>query len=294
MKRVITAALVAIFAVIAAQGHLLYKVSGGGLERPSYIFGTHHFATLSILDSIPSVMKSLEEVERVCGEIDMLSDSQLALAMKMQPYMTAPADSTIDRLLPPEQLADLAGKFEAKTGMKLEMMYPLRPIVPQTIILALDAQRLTGRSMTDPQLDTYLQEQGKKLGKSNAGLETVEQQAEILYCGKPISSQLDDLIEMLNTDEDQAALLAELTDAYMTQDLERMTVLSDKELKDADDVAYMKRLLQRRNADWLSKMPAMMAGCPTLFVVGALHLPGGDGILEGLRKSGFTVTPIEK
>ena len=294
MKRVITAALVAIFAVIAAQGHLLYKVSGGGLERPSYIFGTHHFATLSILDSIPSVMKSLEEVERVCGEIDMLSDSQLALAMKMQPYMTAPADSTIDRLLPPEQLADLAGKFEAKTGMKLEMMYPLRPIVPQTIILALDAQRLTGRSMTDPQLDTYLQEQGKKLGKSNAGLETVEQQAEILYCGKPISSQLDDLIEMLNTDEDQAALLAELTDAYMTQDLERMTVLSDKELKDADDVAYMKRLLQRRNADWLSKMPAMMAGSPTLFVVGALHLPGGDGILEGLRKSGFTVTPIAK
>lgn len=294
MKRVITAALVAIFAVIAAQGHLLYKVSGGGLERPSYIFGTHHFATLSILDSIPSVMKSLEEVERVCGEIDMLSDSQLALAMKMQPYMTAPADSTIDRLLPPEQLADLAGKFEAKTGMKLEMMYPLRPIVPQTIILALDAQRLTGRSMTDPQLDTYLQEQGKKLGKSNAGLETVEQQAEILYCGKPISSQLDDLIEMLNTDEDQAALLAELTDAYMTQDLERMTVLSDKELKDADDVAYMKRLLQRRNADWLSKMPAMMAGSPTLFVVGALHLPGEDGILEGLRKSGFTVTPIAK
>lgn len=48
-------------------------------------------------------------------------------------------------------------------------------------------------------------------------------------------------------------------------------------------------LIYNRNADWLRLMPAIMQARPTLFVVGAGHLPGDRGVLEGLRKMGYKV-----
>ena len=37
---------------LSANAQLLWKVSGKGLEKPSYIFGTYHLSPLSIKDSI--------------------------------------------------------------------------------------------------------------------------------------------------------------------------------------------------------------------------------------------------
>lgn len=37
---------------LGAQAQLLWKVSGNGLDRPSYVIGTHHLAPLSVKDSI--------------------------------------------------------------------------------------------------------------------------------------------------------------------------------------------------------------------------------------------------
>ena len=51
-------------------------------------------------------------------------------------------------------------------------------------------------------------------------------------------------------------------------------------------------LLYARNADWTEKIPAIIADTPTLFVVGAAHLPGERGVLKLLKKKGYTVEPL--
>ena len=53
------------------------------------------------------------------------------------------------------------------------------------------------------------------------------------------------------------------------------------------------RLIYNRNRKWLAEMPMMMKQNPTFFVVGAGHLVGDEGVLEGLRKAGYTVTGVE-
>lgn len=48
---------------LGVRAQLLWKVSGNGLEKPSYIMGTHHLAPLSITDSIASLPQAMEQAE---------------------------------------------------------------------------------------------------------------------------------------------------------------------------------------------------------------------------------------
>ena len=43
-----------------ANAQLLWKISGNGLEKPSYILGTHHLAPLSIKDSIAGLPEAVD------------------------------------------------------------------------------------------------------------------------------------------------------------------------------------------------------------------------------------------
>ena len=56
----------------------------------------------------------------------------------------------------------------------------------------------------------------------------------------------------------------------------------------AEDAA----MIYSRNADWLTKMPALMTNKPTLFAVGAAHLPGDKGVVNLLRNAGYTVDAV--
>ena len=51
MKR-ITFLITLLFA-LTCQAQLLWKVSGGTLEKPSYLFGTYHLMPSAFVDSVP-------------------------------------------------------------------------------------------------------------------------------------------------------------------------------------------------------------------------------------------------
>ena len=50
---------------LSANAQLLWKVSGKGLEKPSYIFGTYHLAPLSIKDSIAAMPQAMSETAQI-------------------------------------------------------------------------------------------------------------------------------------------------------------------------------------------------------------------------------------
>ena len=57
--------LVMISVSLGLSAQRLWKISGNGLEKPSYIFGTHHLAPASIADSTAGFSEALDAVERV-------------------------------------------------------------------------------------------------------------------------------------------------------------------------------------------------------------------------------------
>lgn len=55
----------------------------------------------------------------------------------------------------------------------------------------------------------------------------------------------------------------------------------------------MEALIDNRNKAWAEKMPAIMSEAPTLFVVGAGHLPGDNGLLNLLQQQGYTLEDLK-
>ena len=80
-------AVIFICVAFSANAQLLWKVSGNGMEQPSYIIGTHHLAPFSIMDSIAGLKKALNETQQVYGEIKMSEMQSPATMQKMQQAM---------------------------------------------------------------------------------------------------------------------------------------------------------------------------------------------------------------
>jgi len=50
--------------------------------------------------------------------------------------------------------------------------------------------------------------------------------------------------------------------------------------------------LNNRNKNWVKKLKTIMHERPVTIAVGAGHLPGKNGVIELLRKEGYTVKPV--
>ena len=119
-------------------------------------------------------------------------------------------------------------------------------------------------------------------------------QAEVLD-GIPYKMQAEQLVAYIdnaNKGKDSSSTeLSEMLQAYREQDLNKLEALMMKE--EAGVAAYADILLFQRNRNWIEKLKEILPGHSLLIAVGAGHLPGEKGVLNLLRKAGFTVTPVE-
>ena len=93
MKRIFLTSVLAIVAIVGVNAQLLYKISGNGIGKPSYIVGTYHLAPASYVDSIPGANEALASVEQVCGEVDMAEMESMAGVQKLMAAMMLPDGS---------------------------------------------------------------------------------------------------------------------------------------------------------------------------------------------------------
>lgn len=293
MKRIfcLTACLVVLMQVASAQ--LFYRIEGNGLKAPSYLFGTHHMAPLSVLDEY-HVLEYIDSVGQVVGEIDLSKSMDVVQTAIMQ-YGMAPADSTLSKVISPEDfevINEAFKKYSPMEGVDLRMLDGMRPAMISTIVTA----QLLAESFPDFQeanmMDGYIQDRGNDKDKKIVGLETAEFQAKVLLGSEPISVQAANLVELLKTEPSEfREEIVALNEAYFSGDLDKLMHL---EAAENADPAFMNTFLTSRNRSWLNLLPAIMADEPALIAVGAMHLAGEDGLVAGLRNLGYTVTAISK
>jgi hypothetical protein len=97
---------------------------------------------------------------------------------------------------------------------------------------------------------------------------------------------------------DNADLYDEMTDAiiraFFAQNIDAVKEAMDITLNNSCDSTPEEEdiMINNRNANWVEKMPTLMMLRPTLFAVGAAHLPGEKGVLNLLRQVGYTVEGV--
>lgn len=290
--------LIAIFAAAAllwlpARAQLLWRVSGNGLERPSYIMGTHHLALPSMLDSISGFSDALAASSAVWGEVDCDSMASPQVLQRMAMAMTAPPDSALSRLLSADGYAVVErtfNKYFGATGLTLKQLDALKPTAIATQMQVLRDAANMGNWDPSQQIDAVVQHRARAAGKAVHGLESIDFQIGLLL-GAPLTTQASDLLEMCKRDSVYAAVSAEICSAYERQDLDRLLQLMEDE-ECAGDSREAQRLIYDRNSRWAAMLPAAMAQGPVLVCVGAGHLPGAKGLIALLRGQGFTVAPF--
>ena len=280
---------------MASQAQLLWKVSGNGLARPSYILGTHHMAPASMIDEIPGINIAIEGCDIVVGEIEKDSLVSQTAQMRMAQSMIAPPDSTLDKLYTPAEYAlveQVFNKYFGSMGVKLNQMKTLKPNAISTQLQAMQAIRYFPNFDANNLIDVAVQERANEMGRPSAGLETLQEQIDLLF-NTPLTEQAQSLLEACKQDDKFLEMSVALSEAYASQDLNRVFTVMSESVEGEDNEEAMDALLYDRNRAWVPKLIEIMPERACLVCVGAGHLPGPQGVLQLLRDLGYTVEPVQ-
>jgi len=293
MKR-LSLILAVVLLAMAAQAQLLWKVSGNGLGRPSYIFGTHHMAPATMIDQIKGMDQAIAACDIVVGEVEKDSLTSPEVQARMAQDMIAPLDSTLDVLLTPEEYSiveKVFNKYFGAMGVKLSQMKSLKPSAISTQMQAMQAIKYFPSFDATNLIDVAVQNRANEAGRPSLGLESVQEQIDLLF-NSPLTEQATGLVEACKQDEFFQVQSAALADAYLSQDLDKiLTVMTDATMGGSEEA--MDALIYNRNRAWVEKLVDMMPERAALVCVGAGHLPGEQGLLQLLRDRGYTVEPVQ-
>lgn len=258
---------------------LLWKVSGNGLEKESYLFGTIHIICKSDFLMDERITSAFESTEELILELDM-SDPQLQL--KMQQVSMNPGMKNIQAEMD-KSLASSLDEFLLKNyGAGLAQLGVLKPFVLSSMVMlkALPCAEVES-------YETFYTTKATAAGMPVKGLETVEFQVGI-FDKIPQDLQFEELGKMLAEDYSQSEFQTMIS-AYLTEDI----LALDKVMTSSGMMAdYRSILLDERNKTWVPKIEEAMKAKSVFVAVGAGHLGGELGMIQLLKDAGYSVEAI--
>lgn len=286
-KNVFLPAFLLILSVLSVDAQLFWKVSRSDIDQPSYLFGTHHLIDKESIPVYQQMIDSIKAVDVVVGEMDM--SNMLSIQMKLaQGAMMK--DTVLSDLITAEEYAMLEVEFKEVTGMKLSQLERMKPMMLSTLHTVMMYQKLMNLKKAPEGVDAEIQKAGKKLKKEIYGLETPEQQIDILFNFIPLKRQAELLVEQVKDKGKAIEGIVDLNAAYLAGDLDRMEALFvESEMEKEEELI----ILGNRNDNWMIQLNELFPKKSCLVAVGSLHLVGDSGLIQQLRKAGYTVEALE-
>lgn len=263
---------------------LLWRISGKHIKHPSYLFGTMHVLCANdavLSDSLKGVIKRCDEIYFEINLGDMMG---MLNSMK---YMRMNDNRTLSDLLKPDEYARVKAYFEKNVPFPpFGMLERFKPMLISGIIeeQSMDCETKDGMEM-------QILSESKSFDKPVDGLETAEFQA-TLFDSIPYGDQAKELVNSIDSVEQNKAQTKRLVQLYNHQDLEGIDSLSRKDDGGVES-HYMDLLLYARNRKWAKLLDTLLPQKSLLIAVGAAHLPGKGGVIDLLRKEGYTVEPVQ-
>jgi len=140
-------------------------------------------------------------------------------------------------------------------------------------------------------VDVVFQQKGKKAKKKIIGLETIDQQINILFNSISLKSQAQSLVEAVKDKDKSMVQLKQLTEAYLTGDLKKISELSNEEGQMTP--AEKKILIANRNNNWIAQLKTLMPVQSCFVAVGCMHLVDEGGLIQQLKNAGYTVEAVQ-
>ncbi len=277
--------LLSLQAEAQTKNSLLWEVKSP-TGKTSYLFGTYHLIGSEYLKTHKKVADAYAKSNTVVVETVIDSSKIMQIAMVgMMP------DKSLKSMVDSADYEMLKKEIMRVTGYDIAMFDQMKPMTVSAMYAAALAEgELDGEGLSGNPIDVYFASYGKRNGKEVIELETMMEQAEMLYNGSTPEEQAALLVQTVKDSLKSGEVTEDLLDAYMTEDLELMWKMQEE---DEDPLLDMTLLLDNRNAAWIEKLKPILNNGDAFIAVGALHLPGDTGVIELLKKEGYTLKPVK-
>ena len=261
---------------------LFWEITGNGLKRPSYLFGTMHVSSKMVFHLSDSFYYAMKRVD--------------AVALELNPDLWQGQMVRLDRLK--ENYANFTqspgGDFLNENSFRInnydtELKAALS--TEPTIVNSLLYRSYKAREdfEEDTFLDMYIFQTGKKLGKRSAGVEDYNETEKVVLEAYADMAKEKKKKNIDIDGESMRDIGQKIQDAYRSGDLDLMDSL---DLLTERSDAFREKFLYKRNEIQAGSIDTILKKSSLFVGVGAAHLPGPRGIIELLRKMGYTLRPI--
>ncbi|MBL7885188.1 MAG: TraB/GumN family protein [Flavobacterium sp.] len=283
MKKLLVIILGFLFGISSAQTNgksLLWKISGNGLKHHSYLYGTIHITCDATLPE--KVKNALDKTDQLCLELDM---DDTNMQTEMMGGMMMKDGVTMQSLTSKEDFEIVDAFLTKNLGFSAKMLNTLKPFMVSAMLyprmISCEMQSVEGALINIT----------KEQKEETIGLETITEQLNV-FDAIPYQDQMNELVKTAKSDLSRDVKgLNEMLELYKTEDIEAMYTFTQQS-ENVLTSQFDDELLNSRNQNWIARISKIAHNKATFFGVGAAHLGGEKGVINLLRKYGFTVEPV--
>ncbi|MCF2446145.1 TraB/GumN family protein [Dyadobacter sp. CY345] len=261
---------------------LLWEISGNGLTKPSYLFGTIHLICPTDFNLSQQLKNSIAKTEQLALEIDM-DDPGLMAVMTKTMFMAG--DKKLTDILSEKDYNHLKQFYIDSLKVDISMFSRAKPFMMMGPMFS----KILG---CEPQsYEISLMGLANSQKSEIIGLESIEEQMAI-FDTIPYDRQAGMLVSMIDKLPETRKEFRDLVGLYKQEDLQglyNLTLKSEFGMDGQDEV-----MLFQRNQNWINRIDKMTHEKPTFIAVGAAHLGGEKGVIALLRKDGYQVRAVDK
>ena len=258
-----------------------------GAHNTVYLAGSIHLLPAKDAALPPAFDRAYADSAKLVMELDLGKIDPLAAGGWMLEHGALPPGTTLRAVLGEERYTRVIAAA-AELGLSAEILDGQAPWVVGLELADLEYVRLG----LNPQqgVEEQLVQRAHTDGKPTAGLETLDQELGGLEA-LPRQEQLHLIDQTIAELKDSPAELQDVLSAWRNGDAPKLAALLSREYRSFP--ALYRPLVTARNERWVPQIEQLLRGHDNcLVVVGSLHLVGEGGLLELLRKDGFTATQL--
>jgi uncharacterized protein YbaP (TraB family) len=271
-----------------------WRISKPGIPD-SFLLGTMHSADPRIARLRPQSRAAFDTAKTVIVEsTGALDPQEMAKAfIELREFTLLTDGSTLDAMLPEELLATLRESLEARAmpwGIAKHMQPALVAAAIAVPVCEFQAKQ-AGKAMLDAAIALEAREKGKEL----VGLETIAEQFGAM-AAVPRDFHVTALAETLRLSGFAPSLMETTKQLYLDERIALLMpairIYAPQSYSGPGYETFQKELIVHRNERMASRALAHLEKGGVFMAVGALHLPGDKGVIELLRRQGFTLERV--
>lgn len=260
---------------------ILWQISKNG-QKSGYVLGTIHSDDPTVTTLPAQVQRAFDESSSFTAELDL----NIASMLQAQMYLLLPGNQSLQKILGKRRYNQCVSLMRGY-GVPEMMVDRMKP-------WAIAAQLSMPKPTSGLFLDLKLYQMAKQKDFKLYALETAQEQLGVFEAMTERQQKI--MLDQAIKDHPQMPhKISSLIHYYIKRDLRGLQAYSETELLRTDPAIreiMQSKLIVDRNQRMVARMQPQLLDGNAFIAVGALHLPGNQGILQLLVDRGYMVKAV--